>query len=98
MSRVRSRGRQEEAEIPSEFFHRMHQLNEDWLIHHNSSANVKSPKVWWILLIHPETKTFILFQVLVINADEDISTLTYKYKNLAKMIWEMLPEKLRFHK
>jgi len=80
ISRVQSRSREEEAEIPSEFFYRMHQLHEDWLIHHNSSAHVKSPKV------------------LVINADEDISTLTYKYENLAKMVWEMLPEELRFNK
>ena len=31
-------------------------------------------------------------QVLVINADEDISVLTHTYSNLAKMIVDMIPE------
>ena len=38
MERVRGRQRQEEQEIPLEFFLRMHQLHEDWLIYSNSSA------------------------------------------------------------
>ena len=34
----------------------------------------------------------MLMQVLVINADEDISVLTHTYSNLAKMIVDMIPE------
>lgn len=78
MERVRGRQRQEEQEIPLEFFLRMHQLHEDWLIYSNSSA------------AHGPTP-----QVLVINADQDISVLTRTYSKLAKMIWKLIPKEIR---
>ena len=45
MSRVKSRNRQEEMEIPAEFFYNIHHLHEDWLIRRNSSAGVVTPQV-----------------------------------------------------
>ena len=39
MSRVKSRSRQEEEAIPLDYYQRMHQLHEDWLIHKNSSMS-----------------------------------------------------------
>lgn len=76
-SRVKGRAREEEEEIPMEFFIRMHRLHEDWLIHRNSTASVPAP------------------QVLVINADQDISILTKTYRKLAKMIWKLIPKEMR---
>jgi len=55
--RVMSRNREEELEIPSSFFQRMHQLHEDWLIHRNSSSKVTAPKV---LVINADTDISIL--------------------------------------
>ena len=34
-------------------------------------------------------------QVLVINADQDISVLTKTYSKLAKMIWKLIPKEMR---
>ena len=34
-------------------------------------------------------------QVLVINADQDISLLTKTYSKLAKMIWKLIPKEMR---
>ena len=31
--------------VPAEFFYRMHGLHQDWLLHHNSSAQVSAPQV-----------------------------------------------------
>merc|ERR1712096_501209 len=42
MSRVKSRSRQEEEAIPIEYYQRMHQLHENWLIHKNSSMLTKN--------------------------------------------------------
>ena len=78
MTRVRGRQREEEQEIPLEFFKRMHDLHEDWLIYRNSTPTVGPPP-----------------QVLVINADQDISVLTKTYSKLAKMIWKLIPKELR---
>eukprot|EP00092_Neocalanus_flemingeri_P070022 GFUD01085897.1.p1 GENE.GFUD01085897.1~~GFUD01085897.1.p1 ORF type:complete len:274 (-),score=102.23 GFUD01085897.1:573-1394(-) len=79
MSRVKSRGRQEEQVIPYNQLQRMHQLHEDWLIHKNSSIGTKN----------------ILSQVIIIDANQDISILAGTYSNLAKMIWRMIPKELR---
>merc|ERR1719154_123630 len=76
MSRVRSRNRKEELEIPAEFFQNIHQLHEDWLIKRNSSAGVATP------------------QVLIINADQDLSVLSKTYESLAHMVWKMIPQQL----
>ena len=78
MSRVRGRQRKEEQEIQLDFFKRMHDLHEDWLIYKNSSATATPPP-----------------QVLVINADQDLSVLTRTYSKLAKMIWKLIPKELR---
>jgi len=79
MSRVKSRSRQEEEAIPLEYYQRMHQLHEDWLIHKNSSMLTKNT----------------LPQVIIIDADQDISTLAKTYSNLAKMVWRFIPKQLR---
>ena len=81
--------------VPADFFYRMHGLHQDWLLHHNSSAQVSAPQVT-LLDIEPlnlnTSQSAMLMQVLVINADEDISVLTHTYSNLAKMIVDMIPE------
>ena len=38
---------------------------------------------------------FIFSQVIIIDADQDISTLAKTYSNLAKMVWRFIPKQLR---
>ena len=38
---------------------------------------------------------FLFFQVIIIDADQDISTLSRTYSALAKMVWRMIPKELR---
>ena len=38
---------------------------------------------------------FLFFQVIIIDADQDISTLSRTYSTLAKMVWRMIPKELR---
>ena len=52
MSRVRSRNRSEELELGLEFFSRMHDLHEDWLIRRNSVSGVASPDQVGIHTVH----------------------------------------------
>jgi len=79
MSRVKSRSRSEEQAIPLSYYQRMHMLHDDWLIHQNSSLSSKHS----------------LPQVIVIDADQDISILSRTYSKLAKMVWKMIPKELR---
>ena len=48
MSRVQSRNRSEELELGLEFFSRMHELHEDWLIKRSSVSGVASPAQVWV--------------------------------------------------
>jgi len=79
MARVKSRGRQEEEDIPLDYFQNMHRLHEDWLVHRNTSCSSKR----------------ILPQVITIDANPDLSELAKTYSELAEMIWKLVPEKLR---
>merc|ERR1712168_1476731 len=79
MSRVKSRNRSEEQAIPLSYYQMMHKLHDDWLIHQNSSMSSKHS----------------LPQVIVIDADQDISILSRTYRTLAKMVWKMIPKELR---
>lgn len=42
--------------------------------------------MWRIIIFH---------QVIVIDADQDLSTLSRTYSTLAKMVWKMIPKELR---
>jgi len=57
--------------IPLEYFQRLHELYEDWLIARNPEKQ----------------RMFTLPQVIVIDANEDLSTLSLKYRQLAKDVW-----------
>ena len=41
LARAKYRNRAEEQDIPLSYFQEMHQLHEDWLVHHNSSISSK---------------------------------------------------------
>ena len=95
MSRVQSRNRSEELELGLEFFSRMHELHEDWLIKRSSVSGVASPaQVWGHWSAHHRIMILSL-QVLIIDANQDLSILTNTYENLANNIWSMIPEELR---
>jgi len=70
LARVQGRSRDEEMQIPGEFFTNMHQLHEDWLIHRNSSAQVTSPRV---LVINADedisvlTRTYSKLARMIVN-------------------------------
>merc|ERR1719383_752152 len=69
-ARVLGRSRDEEMQIPEQFFINMHQLHEDWLIHRNSSAQVTSPRV---LVINADkdisvlTRTYSKLAQMIVN-------------------------------
>jgi len=62
--------------IPLEKYQAVHQMYEDWLVHKNRSLT--STKLG-------------LPQVIIINADQDTSTLARIYGDLANKIWMMIP-------
>jgi len=75
MARVKSRNRHEENSIPLEYFQKLHQLHEEWLVYKNSSSLASKKS---------------LPPVIIIDADEDISLLSKTYKQLAKTVWKQI--------
>ena len=88
MSKVKSRSRQEEEALDL--------LPEDALVGPQEQQYVKPACpatgnyhkniVWRIIIFH---------QVIVNDADQDLSTLSRTYSTLAKMVWKMIPKELR---